>query len=83
MDFYKSSIWIICNSETRYLLLTGQENRGLIVHYLDHHSNNRLKQTGIQITILITGHLIIGVLLTIQMIQVNIWQWCSQKGTGL
>ena len=33
-------IQIIWYSDARFLLLTGQENSGQIVHYSDHHSNN-------------------------------------------
>ena len=38
--FYKSSIQIIPYSDAQFLLLTGQENSGQIVHYSDHHSKN-------------------------------------------
>ena len=55
-DFYKSGVQSIRYSDAWFLLLTMQENCGQIVCYSDHHWNNRLKQSGIQIPIQITDH---------------------------
>ena len=56
------NIWIV-DLEVCY----SDDNSGQIVRYSDRHSNNRLKQSSIQITIQITDHLISRLLLTIQI----------------